>query len=166
MAPSLAPSRVQRIDLVVLAALLLVSVAVAGLSAAVTAQNVNVWYATLAKPAFNPPNWLFGPVWTVLYVVMAIAAWRVWLSRRRQSVALPLSFYAAQMVLNFAWSPLFFGLHHIGVALIDIVGLSLMLAATASLFWRRDRLAGALMVPYLAWVLFATTLNFAIWRLS
>ena len=155
-----------RIDLTALAVLLLVSAAVAGLGATVTVQNVDTWYATLAKPSFNPPNWLFGPVWTVLYIVMAIAAWRVWLARRQWPVALPLGLYAAQMVLNFTWSPLFFGLHRVGAALVDILSLAGLLAATTALFWRRDRLAGALMVPYLVWVLFAAPLNFAIWRLN
>ena len=145
---------------------MLLSAAVAGLSAVVTVQNVASWYATLAKPPFNPPNWLFGPVWTLLYIVMAIVAWRVWLSRRRQPVALALTAYGVQLLLNFAWSPLFFGLHRIGAALADIIALALVLAATVALFWRRDRLAGALMAPYLLWVLFAATLNFAIWRLN
>jgi len=153
-------------DVLALAALLALSAAVAIVSGVVTVQSVGTWYPTLAKPPFNPPSWLFGPVWTVLYIAMAISAWRVWKLRTRVAVGGALGLYAGQMALNFAWSLIFFGLHRVGAALIDILALLLALAGTTIAFWRKDRLAGLLMVPYLAWVSFAALLNFAIWRLN
>jgi benzodiazapine receptor len=121
------------------------------------------WHAALAKPAFNPPNALFAPVWTALYVMMAVAAWRVF---RREGWQAPLWLWLAQLVLNAIWTPLFFGLHRIDLALADIIVLDLLVIATTVAFFRRDRLAGWLLVPYLAWILFATALTFAIWRLN
>jgi benzodiazapine receptor len=155
-----APSRSHLASLAILLAL---SAIVAGVSGVATVQNVGTWYAALAKPPFNPPNWLFGPVWTLLYIAMAVAAWRVW---RLPDRAGAMGLYAAQMALNFVWSLIFFGLHRIGVALVDILALLGLLALTAIVFWRRDRIAGALMAPYLAWVCFAAVLNGAIWRLN
>ena len=124
------------------------------------------WYAELAKPSWTPPSWLFGPVWTVLYGMMAVAAWLVWLRRRRRPTAAPLAAFAVQLAFNAAWSPLFFGLHRPDLAFADIVLLWLALVATVWLFLRRSALAGLLLVPYLLWVSFATALNFAIWRLN
>ena len=128
-----------------------------------TIPNIPTWYAGLAKPAFNPPNWLFGPVWTVLYISMGIAAWLVW---RAGSAKAPLGLFALQLALNAAWSPLFFGLHWIGVALLDIVGLFFAIVATLLAFRKQSGLAALLMAPYLAWVAFASVLNFSIWRLN
>lgn len=122
------------------------------------------WYAGLAKPAWTPPDWLFGPAWTTLYLLMALAAWKVWIAVRRIDAALLL--YLVQLVLNALWSWLFFGLQRPDLALANIVVLWLLILATLVLFWRRDRLAGVLMLPYLAWVGFATALNLAIWRLN
>jgi len=153
-------------DWIVLALLLALSAIVAGISGAVTVQNVGVWYAALNKPAFNPPNAVFGPAWTVLYIAMAVAAWRVWRRRSHARVRIPTGLYLTQMVFNFAWSILFFGLHRIGDALIDILILLGLLAATTVAFWKRDKIAGALMIPYLAWVAFAAVLNAAIWTLN
>ena len=124
------------------------------------------WYAGLRKPSWNPPNWIFGPVWTALYTAMAIAAWLVW---RRGSFAgqrFALSLYLKQLLLNALWSPLFFGLRNPGLAFVDIVLLWLAVLATVVAFWKTRPLAGALLVPYLAWVTFASVLNFAIWRLN
>ena len=137
--------------------------AAGALGAAVTAPAITAWYATLAKPSFNPPNWIFAPVWTTLYVLMAIAAWLVW---RRGNARTPLVLFALQLVLNSAWSLLFFGLHRVDLALIDIVLLLAAIAATALSFRPRSAVAALLLVPYLAWVSFATMLNFAIWRLN
>jgi benzodiazapine receptor len=159
-------SSIRRSQLGSLVILLALSAAVAGVSGVTTIQNVGTWYAVLAKPPFNPPNWLFGPVWTLLYIAMAIAAWRVWGLRGRSNVAGAIGLYAAQMTLNFGWSLIFFGMHRIGAALIDILGLLGLLIATTIVFWRRDAIAGALMAPYLVWVSFAAILNFAIWRLN
>lgn len=122
------------------------------------------WYQGLAKPAWTPPNWLFGPAWTLLYALMALAAWKVWIASRRIDGALVV--YGTQLVLNGLWSWLFFGLQRIDLALIDIVALWLMIVITIILFRRRDRLAAALLWPYLAWVSFAAALNFEIWRLN
>jgi benzodiazapine receptor len=124
------------------------------------------WYADLAKPSWTPPSWVFGPVWTVLYGMMAVAVWLVWLRRRRRSVAAPMAVFVVQLVFNAAWSPLFFGLHRPGIAFADIVLLWLALAATVCLCFRRRTIAGLLLVPYLLWVSFAAALNFAIWRLN
>jgi benzodiazapine receptor len=123
----------------------------------------DAWYAALAKPSFNPPNWIFAPVWTLLYIGMAIAAWRVY---RAAGWDAALGTWVAQLVFNGAWSPLFFGLHRIDLALADIrVPLALVVKTTA-LFFRRDRIAGSLMVPYAAWVSFATLLTGSIGRLN
>lgn len=151
------------------AALISVAVALAagGVGALATIPSIPTWYAGLAKPSFNPPNAVFGPVWTTLYVLMALAAWRVWrsgVSDRRAGPALAL--YAAQLGLNVAWSVIFFGLHKPGLALGEVALLLAAILATAAAFWRLDRLAGLLMAPYVAWVAFASALNFAIWRLN
>ncbi len=122
------------------------------------------WYEALAKPAWNPPNWLFGPAWTTLYALMALAAWKVWIAVRRIDLALVL--YGLQLLLNALWSWLFFGLQRIDLALAEILALWLLVLATLVLFWRRDRLAGMLMIPYLLWLSFAAALNLAIWQLN
>ena len=124
------------------------------------------WYAGLVKPSFNPPNWIFGPVWTALYFMMAVAAWLVWRRRDTQPVTLALAVYLAQLALNALWSWLFFGLHAMGAAFLDICLLWLLILATLVLFWRVHRWAGALLAPYLAWVGFAAVLNFALWQLN
>jgi len=124
------------------------------------------WYEQLTKPTWNPPNWIFGPVWTFLYIAMAVAAWLIWKQGGWKAQKLPLSFYIAQMLLNAAWSFLFFGQQQIGLALIDLTLLFLLLAITTALFWSKSRTSGILLVPYLLWVGFATSLNFAIWRLN
>ncbi|HEX5305646.1 MAG TPA: TspO/MBR family protein [Dyella sp.] len=121
------------------------------------------WYAALAKPSFNPPNSVFAPVWSVLYLLMAIAAWRAW---RKGGHGPAMGLWLAQLVLNAAWSWLFFGRHLLGVALVDIVCLLALIIATTVAFFRRDRAAGWMMVPYIAWVSFATVLNAALWHLN
>jgi tryptophan-rich sensory protein len=123
----------------------------------------DAWYASIAKPSFNPPNWIFAPVWTTLYVLMAVAAWRVWV---RSGLSAAVVLWGVQLVLNAIWSPLFFELHRIDLALADIVALLVLLIATVVAFFRIDRVAGWLMVPYLAWVAFATVLTGAIFRLN
>lgn len=144
---------------------LIVCFAVAGLGGWATASSVGTWYATLAKPAFNPPNWVFSPVWTLLYAMMAVAAWRVWRTDGRLA-SLPLAVFGLQLALNLAWSVLFFGLRLPLAALIDVLALVAAIAATLVLFMRCDRIAGWLIVPYLAWVIFASGLNLAIVHLN
>ena len=124
------------------------------------------WYADLAKPSWTPPSWIFGPVWTLLYGMMAVSVWLVWLQRRQRPCATPMIVFALQLALNAAWTPLFFGLHRPGVAFADIVLLWLALVATLCLFLRRRAIAGWLLAPYLLWVSFAAALNFTIWHLN
>jgi len=124
------------------------------------------WYAGLRKPSWNPPNWIFGPVWTVLYATMAVAAWLVWRRGGFAGQRFALSFFLMQLLLNALWSPLFFGLRNPGLAFVNIVLLWLAVLATVFAFWKTRPLTGALLVPYLAWVTFASVLNFALWRLN
>jgi benzodiazapine receptor len=120
------------------------------------------WYAGLAKPPWTPPNWVFAPAWTTLFALMAIAAWLVW--RRAGLVSTPMALFLLQLLLNVTWSGLFFGLQSPGAAMAEIVVLWGAILATTIGFWRVDRLAGWLFVPYLAWVAYAAALNFSIWR--
>lgn len=117
------------------------------------------WYAELNKPFFSPPNWIFAPVWTALYVTIGFVGWRIW-TYRRNSSAMPLWF--TQMVLNFFWSPVFFGLHFPALALVVIVMTALAILAFIISTWIRDKLSSLLFLPYLIWVSFATLLNAAI----
>ena len=121
------------------------------------------WYVALRKPAWTPPDRVFGPVWTVLYVLIAVAGWLVW---RAQGLGRILTIWAVGLVLNALWSWLFFGRHWIGVALVDIFALWLTIAAFIIAAWPVDRIASLLFAPYLAWVSLATALNFAIWRMN
>ncbi len=124
------------------------------------------WYASLKKPAWNPPGWVFGPVWTALYTMMAVAAWLVW--RRGGFVAQrqPLLLFLGQLALNAAWTPLFFGWHWPGVAFAEIMLLWLAIGATLFRFRAVSHIAAGLLAPYWAWVSFAAVLNFTLWRLN
>jgi translocator protein len=124
------------------------------------------WYAALDKPSWTPPSAVFGPVWTALYVMMALAAWLVWRDAGFTAARAALSAYLVQLVLNAAWSWLFFGLHRIDLALLNIVVLWATIAVTIVLFRRSSSVAGMLLVPYLLWVSYATALNAAIYRLN
>ncbi|ESY06448.1 CrtK/TspO family sensor protein [Mesorhizobium sp. LNJC399B00] len=114
------------------------------------------WYASLAKPPFNPPNWVFAPAWTLLYVLIAVAGWRTW-ERERAGAAMKI--WALQLVLNFAWSPTFFGAKLVGPALVVILALLASIALFIATVWNRDRVCGWLFAPYALWVAFATLLN-------
>ena len=149
-----------------LVAFIVVCLAISALGAAVTAQSVGTWYQTLKKPPFNPPDWVFAPVWTALYLMIAVAGWRVWRVRGLTGAPAAMSAYAAQLALNLAWSFLFFGARAIGLAFAEILLLLATIFVNILLFWRIDRLAGWPLVPYAAWVLFATALNFELWRLN
>lgn len=127
---------------------------------------VDEWYAALSKPAWNPPNWLFGPVWSVLYLFMAIAAWNVWRKESLAGAALPLGLFVLQLVLNATWSYVFFGRHEVGLAFIEILALWGAILWTLIEFWRISPMSGILLVPYLIWVTFAAVLNFTIWQLN
>jgi benzodiazapine receptor len=124
------------------------------------------WYAALSKPAWNPPPWIFGPAWTLLYAMMAVAAWQVWKRGGFAAQRHPLALYFVQLGLNAAWTPIFFGAHALGWALIEIAGLWIAILLTLLRFRRVDAAAGLLFAPYLAWVTFATALNFTLWRLN
>ncbi len=137
-----------------------------GLGAIATTPEIEGWYATLEKPSWNPPGYVFGPVWTTLYLMMAVAAWLVWRPAGFKTATLPLVLFAVQLVLNVAWSWIFFGLHQPGWAFVEIVFLWLAIVATIVAFLRCSRAAGWLLVPYLAWVSFASVLNYAIWQLN
>lgn len=145
---------------------LLLCFATAWLGALATNPRIADWYAGLHKPAWTPPNWLFGPAWTILYLCMAFAAWLVWRKDGLAGAAGPLALFAVQLALNAAWSWLFFWLRSPALGFADIVPLWLAIAATMVAFWRRSTVAGLLFVPYLCWVSYAAALNFAIWRLN
>jgi benzodiazapine receptor len=127
---------------------------------------VDEWYAALSKPSWNPPNWLFGPVWSALYLLMAISVWLVWREKGISGAILPLSIFLLQLILNVAWSWLFFGLHEPSWAFSEIIVLWLTILANIILFWRINTISGVLLVPYLAWVTFAAFLNYTLWRLN
>jgi len=155
-----------RRDLLALAGFIAGCLVVAGLGGAVTSLSVGGWYQGLTKPPFNPPDQVFAPVWTALYLMMAVAAWRVWRHRDSRGRGRALVLFASQLALNLLWSCLFFGWMAVGAALVEIVVLWVAIVATAVAFGRIDRVAGWLMAPYAAWVLFAIVLNAAIWRLN
>ena len=139
---------------------------VSGVGGAFTASSVGSWYQTLQKPPFNPPDWVFAPVWTTLYIFMAIAAWLVWKPAGFKAAETPLSLFFVQLMLNVAWSWIFFGTHQPGWAFAEILVLWLAIVATTVAFFRCSKIAGWLLVPYLAWVIFAGALNFTIWRMN
>ncbi|HEX9072079.1 MAG TPA: TspO/MBR family protein [Pseudolabrys sp.] len=121
------------------------------------------WYAGLAKPSFNPPNWIFAPVWTLLYIMVAVAGWRTWQHSPRSAA---MAVWFIQLALNFVWSPTFFGAHRIGAAQVIVVALLTTIVAFIVMRWPGDRAAALLFMPYAAWVAFATLLNGALWYLN
>ena len=127
------------------------------------ANRPGEWYARLAKPSFNPPNWIFAPVWSLLYIFIAVAGWRTW-EADPLSAAMALWFF--QLALNFAWSPVFFRAHRIGGALVIVAALLPTILGFIALRWTRDLPAGLLFVPYAAWAAFAALLNGTIWSLN
>jgi benzodiazapine receptor len=171
--PSPAAGRRRVTSVIALVAFLVIAYAVAALGTVSTISNVDGWYAHAFKAAWNPPNAIFGPVWTVLYALMAVSAWLVW--RRRDGirpVAPALSLYVVQLVLNALWTPVFFGAYPgwgpaaLWIAFVIIVLLDIAVIATMAAFLHIDRIAGFLLLPYLLWVLFATTLNWALAALN
>jgi tryptophan-rich sensory protein len=131
-----------------------------------TTPEIPGWYRTLAKPSWTPPNWVFGPVWTALYVMMAVAAWLIWKPQGFAGAPLPLGIYAVQLALNLAWTGIFFAMRQPGPAFAEIVLLWCAILITTRQFWRRQAVAGFLLVPYLIWVTYAAALNFALWRMN
>lgn len=147
-----------------LRSLLVFVVLVAAAAAFGGAFQPGAWYEGLRKPPLTPPNWVFGPAWTILYLAIAVAGWIVWQAQRR--VGLPLLLWGAQLALNAMWSYLFFGMQRPGLALVEIAVLLTVILATASAFFGVRRLAGLLFVPYALWVCFAAYLNAGVWLLN
>jgi benzodiazapine receptor len=184
--------KLKRNDWISLAMAVLLPQLAGGLGALATASSVNTWYRGLKKPAWNPPGWLFGPVWTVLYLLMGFASWLIWRQGTERAtelvtgtaesanngtgprLALPqepetrqaLALYAGQLALNTLWSLIFFGVRSLGGALAEIGTLWALIVLTAVRFFRLKPAAGWLLIPYLAWSTFAAVLNGAIWRLN
>jgi benzodiazapine receptor len=138
----------------------------AGIGSLFTTPSIGEWYSALIKPPYTPPNWLFGPVWSALYLSMAIAVWLVWRRAGYSAARIALTLFAAQLVLNVCWSAIFFWAHRPGLAFAEIVLLWLLILATTVAFRPLSRAAAWLMVPYLLWVGFAALLNYSIWRLN
>jgi tryptophan-rich sensory protein len=151
-------------EVLMLAASVVLCLAVGGIGGFFTGSAVKTWYPTLRKPKWNPPSWLFGPVWTLLYILMGIAAWMIW--RDGRFGGFPGVAFGVQLILNLAWSWFFFGRRRPDWAFAEVVVLWLSILATTAAFWQADPVAGALFLPYLAWVTFASCLNGAIWRLN
>jgi len=132
-----------------------------------TMDSVKTWYAELSKPSFNPPDWAFGVVWPILYVMMGVAAFLVWRKRTgSRQVRIALGLFLAQLALNGIWTPIFFGLHMMGLALVEIIVLWLAILATIIAFWRISKTAACLLIPYILWVSFAIALNAGLWHLN
>jgi tryptophan-rich sensory protein len=130
-------------------------------------DSVSTWYADLSKPSFNPPDWAFGVVWPILYVMMGVSAFLIWNKGiNRKQVKIALGLFVFQLVLNGLWTPIFFGLHMMGLALAEIVLLWLAIFATMITFWRISKPAVYLLIPYILWVSFAIALNATLWQLN
>lgn len=134
------------------------------IGAVFTMPRISTWYAVLVKPPFNPPSWIFGPVWTMLYTLMGVAAFLVWQRRKKQKKAVQhaLTVFGAQLALNSLWSIVFFGLGQLWGAFLVIIALWSAIFATYLLFWKLSKTSGVLFLPYLAWVTFASLLNFSV----
>lgn len=140
---------------------------IGGVSGYFTAVEIPTWYATLNKPSFNPPNWIFAPVWTTLYILMAISFWLIWKNNIDASIKnRAMLFFVIQLILNFFWSIIFFHFHLLGVAFIEIILMWLFILFSIISFYPISKIAGYLLIPYLCWVSFASVLNFAIWKLN
>jgi benzodiazapine receptor len=149
-----------------LIASLIVCMAAAAVGGLLTAKAIKEWYRTLRKPSWNPPDWAFGPVWTILYVLMAISAWLVWEEGGLHQQIIPLSIFGIQLALNVAWSAIFFYKRKLLGGLIEVIGLWAAILATIIAFWGVSIAAAALLIPYIAWVSIASYLNYTIWRLN
>lgn len=145
---------------------LVIPLAVGGISGFFTASSVGSWYQTLSKPSWNPPDWLFGPVWTTLYIMMGIALYLVWKETGSSQKNLALVLFIIQLVLNFFWSFIFFNQRETGWALAEIIALWVMILLTILAFAKVNTLAAWLLVPYISWVSFASVLNYTIWKLN
>jgi benzodiazapine receptor len=145
---------------------LIITIGIGALAGLATASNIGGWYTQISKPSFNPPNWIFGPVWTVLYILMGIALSMIWKKPTSLYKSNALWLFFIQLFLNFCWSFIFFYFHKIGLALIDIFFLWIFILLTIFSFAKLDKKAAWLLLPYISWVSFATILNGAIFRLN
>ncbi len=149
---------------------LIISVALAQtagiLGSIVTIDSIGTWYVGLGKPSFNPPNWIFGPVWTLLYTLMGISAWLLWSKRKQPEVRKILWLYGSHLAVNTLWSFVFFGWHRLDLAFLVIIILWTMIACLILLIKRYSLIAAWLLLPYLLWVSFATLLNYSLWQLN
>ncbi len=136
-----------------------ISFAAGGIGSLATVPNIPTWYTTLEKPFFNPPNWVFGPVWTFLYILMGVSLYLVWTSKSKASKQTAYRFFGVQLVLNALWSIVFFGLHQPWAAVVVIAGLLVILIFMMKVFATYSKMAAWLLVPYIAWVCFASALN-------
>ncbi len=157
----------ERKDMAMLAGFILVCLAAGAIGSLFTFQSIPTWYAGLNKPDFSPPNWVFGPVWTTLYILMGIAAYLVYAKgMKKKEVRAALAVFSLQLALNVLWSILFFGLQNPLYGLVCIIALWLSIAATMWKFYGIDRNAGRLLIPYLFWVSLASALNYFIWMMN
>lgn len=146
---------------------ILLPLAIGALSGFFTVTGVGSWYQTIQKPSWNPPNWIFGPVWTSLYILMGIALYLVWKSDAAPALKrMAILLFSVQLVLNFFWSLIFFNQHAIGWALVEIIILWLAILVTIFVFARISNAAAWLLVPYISWVSFASILTYTIWKLN
>ena len=152
-------------QIVVLVIFIFLCLAIGFIGSFATRPNIEGWYNDLVKPSWTPPDSVFGPVWTVLYIMMAAAAWIVW-RKTGNFISTPMLVFILQLILNLAWSWLFFGMRNPLAGLIDIVILWIAILITVVTFWKVYSLAGILLLPYLIWVTFASALNFSIWRMN
>jgi translocator protein len=150
----------------VLALFIVACFAAAGIGAFYTTPSIPDWYAGLRKPTWTPPGWVFGPVWALLYLSMAVAAWLVWRHAGFSGAVVPLTIFAVQLALNLAWSIVFFGKHDVALAVVDIALLWFAIVATVFAFRHVSSFSAWLLVPYILWVTFASALNVAIWRMN
>lgn len=161
------PAEKKRIRVVPLFINILIPFIIAALGGLLTANSVDTWYPGLQKPAFNPPNWLFGPVWSILFLLIGISAYLIW-RKKEQIMHFPrtVALYFIQLVLNLLWSFLFFYSHLIGAALIEIFALLVSIVVNGLVFYRIDKTAGLLFIPYFLWVSFASFLTYSIFMLN
>jgi len=150
-----------------LAASILICLTAGLIGAVFTIDSVQTWYKTIEKPSYSPPNWVFGPVWTILYVLMGVSAYLIWVKGlEKKEVRTALMFFALQLILNALWSILFFGMRNPFYGLIEIVFLWAAIAITIQKFYKISRTAAYLQIPYICWVSYAAFLNYGIWRMN
>ena len=144
----------------------LLCLAIGGLSGFATTDAITGWYANIQKPSFNPPNWIFGPVWTVLYIMMGVALGSIWSETTKLSKSKAYTFFFVQLVLNGIWSIIFFAMENPPLAMVDILLLLIFIVLTIKAFLPINKAAAYLLIPYLLWVSFASVLNASIWYLN